>query len=64
MNVAKMRMLRWMCGKTHKDRIRNIKIQRQVGVAPIGTKIREGGCGGLVTCKDSLQMPPLENLTQ
>ncbi|KAK9166421.1 hypothetical protein Scep_001612 [Stephania cephalantha] len=42
MNVAEMRMLRWMCGKTRKDRIRNIKIQRQVGVAPIDTKIREG----------------------
>ncbi|KAK9126521.1 hypothetical protein Scep_015367 [Stephania cephalantha] len=37
-----MRMLRWMCGKTRKDRIRNIEIQRQVGVAPIDTKIREG----------------------
>ncbi|KAK9166638.1 hypothetical protein Scep_001829 [Stephania cephalantha] len=42
MNVAEMRMLRWMCGKTRKDRIRNIEIQRQVGVAPIDTKIREG----------------------
>ncbi|KAK9082943.1 hypothetical protein Scep_029414 [Stephania cephalantha] len=42
MNVAKMRMLRWMCGKTRKDRIRNIEIQKQVGVAPIDTKIREG----------------------
>ncbi|KAK9119088.1 hypothetical protein Scep_017181 [Stephania cephalantha] len=31
-----------MCGKTRKDRIRNIEIQRQVGVAPIDTKIREG----------------------
>ncbi|KAK9098676.1 hypothetical protein Syun_025721 [Stephania yunnanensis] len=41
-NVAEMRMLRWMCGKTRKDRIRNIEIQRQVGVAPIDTKIREG----------------------
>ncbi|KAK9158673.1 hypothetical protein Scep_005247 [Stephania cephalantha] len=37
-----MRMLRWICGKTRKDRIRNIEIQRQVGVAPIDTKIREG----------------------
>ncbi|KAK9118568.1 hypothetical protein Scep_016661 [Stephania cephalantha] len=42
MNVAEMRMLRWMCGKTREDRIRNIEIQRQVGVAPIDTKIREG----------------------
>ncbi|KAK9088689.1 hypothetical protein Scep_027771 [Stephania cephalantha] len=42
MNVAEMRMLRWMCGKTRKDRIRNIEIQRQVGVTPIDTKIREG----------------------
>ncbi|KAK9113137.1 hypothetical protein Scep_020656 [Stephania cephalantha] len=37
-----MMMLRWMCGKTRKDRIRNIKIQRQVRAAPIDTKIREG----------------------
>ncbi|KAK9146749.1 hypothetical protein Sjap_006652 [Stephania japonica] len=25
MNVAKMRILRWICGKTRKDRIRNIE---------------------------------------
>ena len=37
-----MRMLRGICGKTRKDRIRNIKIQRKVGVAPIDTKLREG----------------------
>ena len=42
MNVAEMRMLRWMCSKTRKDRIRNIEIQRKVGVAPIDTKLREG----------------------
>ncbi|KAK9139753.1 hypothetical protein Scep_009434 [Stephania cephalantha] len=41
MNVAEMKMLRWMCGKIRKYRIRNIGIQRQVGVTPIDTKIRE-----------------------
>ncbi|KAK9163566.1 hypothetical protein Syun_004468 [Stephania yunnanensis] len=40
-NVSEMRMFRWMCGKTRKYRIRNIEIQRQLGVAPIDTKIRE-----------------------
>ncbi|KAK9140212.1 hypothetical protein Scep_009893 [Stephania cephalantha] len=54
MNVAKMRMLRWMCGKTRKDRIRNIEIQKQVGVAPIDTKIR----GRAVAVVWSLQRRP------
>src|SRR4029450_2942072 len=40
-NVAEMRMLRWMCGKTRKDRIRNEHIRERVGVAPIEDKMRE-----------------------
>jgi len=39
--VAKMRMLRWMCGHTRKDRIRNDIIREKIGVAPIEEKIAE-----------------------
>ena len=41
MRVAEMRMLRWMCGHTRLDRIRNEKIREKVGVAPIDEKMRE-----------------------
>ncbi|CAL5373127.1 unnamed protein product [Camellia sinensis] len=41
MSVAEMRMLRWMCGKTRQDRIRNECIREWVGVAPIEDKLRE-----------------------
>ncbi|KAL5176375.1 LINE-1 retrotransposable element ORF2 protein [Glycine soja] len=39
--VAEMRMLRWMCGKTRQDKIRNEAIRERVGVAPIVEKIVE-----------------------
>ncbi len=42
MSVAEMRMLRWMCGKTRKDRIRNDYIRNKTGVASIEDKLREG----------------------
>jgi hypothetical protein len=38
MSVAEMRMLRWMCGHTRKDRIRNGVIRERVGVVPIEEK--------------------------
>ena len=41
MNVAEMRMLRWMCHKTRKDRIRNDYFRNHLGIAPIEEKIRE-----------------------
>ncbi|KAI8562254.1 hypothetical protein RHMOL_Rhmol03G0020600 [Rhododendron molle] len=41
MSVAKMRMLRWMCGKTRRDRVRNETVREIVGVAPIEEKLRE-----------------------
>jgi len=34
-------MIRWMCGYTRLDRIRNVMIREQVGVAPLEDKLRE-----------------------
>ncbi|XP_047249944.1 uncharacterized protein LOC124885734, partial [Capsicum annuum] len=39
--VAEMRMLRWMCGHTRKDRARNEIIREKVGVASVKDKLRE-----------------------
>lgn len=41
MKVAEMRMIRWMCGKTRKDKFRNEKIMSYSGLVPIKDKIRE-----------------------
>ncbi|XP_070029668.1 uncharacterized protein [Nicotiana sylvestris] len=41
MKVAEMRMLRWMCGHTRLDKIRNEVIRDKVDVAPIQDKMRE-----------------------
>ncbi|KAM1129870.1 hypothetical protein ACFX19_045301 [Malus domestica] len=41
MGVAEMRMLRWMCGHTRKDKIRNEDTRGKVGVAEIEGKMRE-----------------------
>ena len=41
MNVAEMQMLRLMCGKTRKDKVRNKDIRCQVRIAPIEDKLRE-----------------------
>ena len=40
MDVADMRMLGWMCGKTRKDKIRNERFREHLGLATIGDKIR------------------------
>ena len=39
--VTEMRMIRWMCGYTRLDRIRNEVIREKVGVAPLENKMRE-----------------------
>ncbi|KAL6534459.1 hypothetical protein OROHE_013384 [Orobanche hederae] len=39
MNVAEMRMLRWMCGHTKKDRLRNEVIREKVRVASMEDKM-------------------------
>ena len=41
LEVAEMRMLRWMCGLTRKDRVRNERIRETVKVGPMGKKIQE-----------------------
>ncbi|PHT52732.1 Brefeldin A-inhibited guanine nucleotide-exchange protein 5 [Capsicum baccatum] len=41
MKVAEMRMLRWMCGLTRGDRVRNEIIREKVGVTPVECKMRE-----------------------
>ncbi|KAL6524564.1 hypothetical protein OROHE_016235 [Orobanche hederae] len=41
MNVAEMRMLRWMCGHTKKDRLRNEVIREKVRVASTEDKMME-----------------------
>ena len=39
--VAEMRRIRWMCGYTKLDRIRNVVIKDRVGLAPLEDKLRE-----------------------
>ena len=41
MSVAEMRKLRWMCGKTKKDKVRNEDIHLQVEIASKEDKLRE-----------------------
>ncbi|KAG2584257.1 hypothetical protein PVAP13_6KG286306 [Panicum virgatum] len=41
LSVAEMRMLRWFCGHTRRDRVRNEIIRDRVGVAPIDEKLTQ-----------------------
>ena len=41
MSVAEMRILRWMCGKTRRDKVRNEDILMKIGVTPIEEKMIE-----------------------
>ena len=38
LSVAEMRMLRWFCGHTRRDRVQNEAIRERIGVAPIEKK--------------------------
>uniref|UniRef100_A0A914XIS3 Reverse transcriptase domain-containing protein n=1 Tax=Plectus sambesii TaxID=2011161 RepID=A0A914XIS3_9BILA len=42
MKTTEMRMLRWMCGLTRLDRVRNEAVRRMVGMAEITDKMQEG----------------------
>jgi hypothetical protein len=35
LSVPKMRMLRWICGHTRKDRVRNDDIRERLAVTPV-----------------------------
>jgi hypothetical protein len=39
LNVAEMRMLRWICGNTRRDRVRNDDIRDRLGVTPVEEKL-------------------------
>ena len=41
LSVAEMRMLRWFCGHTRRDRVRTETIRERVGVAPIEEKLTQ-----------------------
>jgi hypothetical protein len=39
LSIAEMRMLRWICGNTRRDRVRNDDICERLGVAPVEEKL-------------------------
>ena len=41
LSVAEMIMLRWMCGETRKDRIRNEGFSKHLRITSIGDELRE-----------------------
>jgi hypothetical protein len=53
LHVAEMRMLRWMCGVTRMDKVRNEYIRRSLKVALITEKLkgnRLNWYGHVITC--------------
>ncbi|KAG5593432.1 hypothetical protein H5410_043946 [Solanum commersonii] len=56
MHVAEMRMLRWMCGHTRSDKIRNEVIREKVGVASV---VDKGGSEAEMvwTCEEAAKCP-------
>jgi hypothetical protein len=55
-NIAKMRMLRWMSGNTIKDKLKNDFIKHKIGVVPIEDKLRENHLLDLVIYLEGLRM--------
>jgi hypothetical protein len=55
-----MQMLRWICGHTRKDRIRNDDIRDKLGVAPIQEKLVQDRLRWF----DHIQRRPLEALVR
>jgi hypothetical protein len=39
LSVAEMRMLRWICGHTRRDRVQNDGIRERLGVTPVEEKL-------------------------
>jgi len=56
MSVVEMCMLRWMCGKTRRDKVRNEDILTKVGVAPIEEKMEKIVYDSLIMRDVGLQM--------
>ena len=59
-----MRMIRWMCGYTKLDRLRNKIIRKSVGVAPIKDKLRKSRLGGLVMLEGGAWMLQLGGVSR
>ena len=58
LEVNEMKMLRWMCGVTKKDNIRNVHVRGSVKVAPVTKKITvENGAHTKenVTCTNTVE---------
>jgi hypothetical protein len=41
LSVTEMRMLRWICGHTRRDQVRNDDIRERIGVAPVEEKLMQ-----------------------
>ena len=56
MSVTEMCMLRWMCGNTRKDKVRNEDIHTKICVAPYKSEDEKTTYDGLIICDVNLQM--------
>ncbi|KAD6795909.1 hypothetical protein E3N88_06805 [Mikania micrantha] len=62
LETAEMRMLRWMCGHTRLDRIRNEVFREKLQVANISEKIREGRLRWFGHVKRRSQLAPVRKV--